>query len=79
MAVREGMMISRGERCLMMDADGATRVSDLEVLEKALSEKQTQSEWGGRASAGALRRASPPIYRPRRRLQASAGVTSTRQ
>lgn len=35
-AVREGMLIARGELCLMMDADGATRVSDMEQLEKAI-------------------------------------------
>jgi dolichyl-phosphate beta-glucosyltransferase len=35
-AVREGMLIARGELCLMMDADGATRVSDMEQLEAAI-------------------------------------------
>eukprot|EP00877_Chromochloris_zofingiensis_P010328 jgi/Chrzof1/5549/Cz16g07060.t1 len=43
MAVREGMMIARGEYCLFMDADGATRVSDMEVLEKAVREVQVAS------------------------------------
>eukprot|EP00878_Enallax_costatus_P019349 GHUV01020412.1.p1 GENE.GHUV01020412.1~~GHUV01020412.1.p1 ORF type:complete len:306 (+),score=94.75 GHUV01020412.1:1639-2556(+) len=37
-AVREGMLIARGEVCLFMDADGATRVSDMELLEAALKE-----------------------------------------
>ncbi len=45
MAVREGMMIARGAYCLFMDADGATRVSDLELLEKALQQVQTPSEY----------------------------------
>ncbi len=36
-AVRRGMLCARGEFCLMMDADGATRVSDLELLEAALA------------------------------------------
>jgi dolichyl-phosphate beta-glucosyltransferase len=35
-AVREGMLIARGELCLMMDADGATRVSDMEQLEAGI-------------------------------------------
>lgn len=37
-AVREGMLIARGELCLFMDADGATRVSDMELLEAAIKE-----------------------------------------
>lgn len=37
-AVREGMLIARGQSCLFMDADGATRVSDMELLEAALQE-----------------------------------------
>lgn len=36
-AVRRGMLIARGDYCLMADADGATRFSDLEVLEQALA------------------------------------------
>ncbi len=35
-AVRRGMVIARGEYCLFIDADGATRFSDLEKLEVAL-------------------------------------------
>jgi dolichyl-phosphate beta-glucosyltransferase len=37
-AVREGMLIARGQSCLFMDADGATRVSDMELLEAALAD-----------------------------------------
>ena len=36
-AVKAGMLVGRGERLLFMDADGATRVSDLEKLEAALA------------------------------------------
>ncbi|KAF6265307.1 nucleotide-diphospho-sugar transferase [Scenedesmus sp. NREL 46B-D3] len=44
-AVREGMLVARGELCLMMDADGATRVSDMELLEAAVKEVAVAS-WG---------------------------------
>ena len=40
-AVKRGMMISRGERMLLMDADGATRLQDLELLEVELSKIET--------------------------------------
>ncbi|EIE18009.1 hypothetical protein COCSUDRAFT_21059 [Coccomyxa subellipsoidea C-169] len=36
-AVKAGMLAGRGERLLFMDADGATRVSDVEKLEAALA------------------------------------------
>ncbi|CAK0784015.1 hypothetical protein CVIRNUC_007218 [Coccomyxa viridis] len=36
-AVKTGMMVGRGELLLFMDADGATRVSDIEKLEAALA------------------------------------------
>ena len=36
-AVKVGMMVGRGELLLFMDADGATRVSDIEKLEAALA------------------------------------------
>ncbi|GFR53161.1 hypothetical protein Agub_g15884 [Astrephomene gubernaculifera] len=35
-AVKRGMLVSRGEYCLLMDADGATRFADLEKLEAGL-------------------------------------------
>ncbi|XP_051121809.1 uncharacterized protein LOC127245134 [Andrographis paniculata] len=35
-AIRKGMLHSRGELLLMLDADGATRVSDLEKLENQI-------------------------------------------
>lgn len=37
-AVKVGMLCSRGQRLLMMDADGATQVSDLERLEERLAD-----------------------------------------
>ena len=40
-AVKRGMMIARGERMLLLDADGATRLSDLEKLEEELSKIET--------------------------------------
>jgi dolichyl-phosphate beta-glucosyltransferase len=43
-AVREGMLIARGQTCLFMDADGATRVSDMELLEAALQEVATSKD-----------------------------------
>ncbi|KAL1825085.1 hypothetical protein ACET3Z_011863 [Daucus carota] len=36
-AIRKGMLHSRGELLLMLDADGATQVDDLEKLEKQIS------------------------------------------
>ena len=42
-AVKSGMLCARGQRLLMMDADGATKVSDLERLEAKLAE--IGSEW----------------------------------
>jgi len=40
MAVREGMMVARGALCLFMDADGATEVRDMELLEAALKKAE---------------------------------------
>ena len=34
--MKRGMLVARGEYCLMMDADGATQFADLERLEAAL-------------------------------------------
>ena len=44
-AVRTGMMICRGQLVLMMDADGATRVSDVERLEAALERVAVKGQW----------------------------------
>ena len=45
-AVKHGMLIARGELCLMMDADGATQIADLESLESTLRRVQQRSEQG---------------------------------
>ena len=37
-AVKAGMLIARGANLLFMDADGATKVSDVEKLERSLAE-----------------------------------------
>eukprot|EP00775_Hariotina_reticulata_P002221 gene2221-2534_t len=57
-AVREGMLIARGQVCLFMDADGATRVSDMELLEAGLKEVAVAS-WGGRKSVSIAAGARP--------------------
>lgn len=46
-AVKAGMLAGRGEALLMMDADGATQVRDLERLEAALAgvEKKGAAIW----------------------------------
>ncbi|KAG2485304.1 hypothetical protein HYH03_015978 [Edaphochlamys debaryana] len=51
-AVKRGMLCARGEFCLLMDADGATRFADLERLEEAL-DKTLQSSFGKPGSAAA--------------------------
>lgn len=58
MAVREGALASRGALVLFADADGATRFSDVELLERALDES-CASSFGGKAgsAAGGVRRA----------------------
>lgn len=43
-AVREGMLIARGQICLFMDADGATRVSDMQLLEAALQDAASSKD-----------------------------------
>lgn len=42
-AVRHGMMHGRGKRLLMVDADGASRFEDLELLWKAMDTLETES------------------------------------
>ena len=43
-AVRHGMLHGRGRRLLMVDADGASRFEDLELLWKAVSEFMTKED-----------------------------------
>ncbi|KAG8759666.1 dolichyl-phosphate beta-glucosyltransferase [Serendipita sp. 396] len=45
-AVKHGCMHSRGERILFVDADGATRFSDLEALWKKMDELEEKEEGG---------------------------------
>lgn len=47
-AVRSGVGVARGKWLLMVDADGATRFSDLERLEKAIKEFNAQVAIGSR-------------------------------
>lgn len=42
-AVRHGMLHGRGRRLLMVDADGASRFEDLELLWKAMDELESES------------------------------------
>ena len=52
-AVKAGMLITRGQSALFMDADGATKVSDVEKLEAELQ----------RSSSGmALAQFSNPVH-----------------
>ena len=60
-AVRAGALIARGERLLFMDADGATRVADLDALDAAL-DKVAIRGWPGSGKGGAdASRASLPL------------------
>ena len=43
-AVRQGMMVARGQRLLMADADGATRFGDVELLESSLNRSCRQNK-----------------------------------
>lgn len=45
-AVRQGMMVARGQRLLMADADGATRFGDLELLESSMNRICRQNKEG---------------------------------
>eukprot|EP00955_Chlamydomonas_euryale_P117234 366462-Chlamydomonas_euryale.AAC.19 len=52
-AVRRGMGCARGEVLLLMDADGATRVRDLELLEATLTKVQRPPAVSDAVAAGA--------------------------
>ena len=45
-AVKQGMLRARGELCLMVDADGASRISDLVRLEKGIKDCTTDDGHG---------------------------------
>ncbi|KAH6802932.1 Nucleotide-diphospho-sugar transferases superfamily protein [Perilla frutescens var. frutescens] len=51
-AIRKGMLHSRGELLLMLDADGATKVSDLEKLENQIHAVAAKEQKYGDSSAG---------------------------
>jgi dolichyl-phosphate beta-glucosyltransferase len=67
--VKEGMLSARGQHILMMDADGATKVSDLDKLEEKLSglSKAKGATGKGGAGNGAL---AAMVYGSRHHLQA---------
>ncbi len=44
-AVKAGMLVARGEMVLFMDADGATKVSDVEKLQSSLQSLATGDTW----------------------------------
>ncbi|KZV58354.1 dolichyl-phosphate beta-glucosyltransferase-like [Dorcoceras hygrometricum] len=51
-AIRKGVLHSRGELILMLDADGATKVSDLEKLENQILALAMERNKSGDSSAG---------------------------
>jgi dolichyl-phosphate beta-glucosyltransferase len=51
-AVRAGALIARGERLLFMDADGATRMADLDALEAVLTKVSVRGWPGSGAGKG---------------------------
>ncbi|XP_059666248.1 uncharacterized protein LOC132312047 [Cornus florida] len=56
-AIRKGMLHSRGELLLMLDADGATKVNDLEKLENQIrSVAQKELDFGDLASSNSSSR-----------------------
>lgn len=50
-AVRAGALVARGDRLLFMDADGATRMADLDALDAALDGVAVRG-WPGKAPGG---------------------------
>ncbi|PIN12344.1 Glycosyltransferase [Handroanthus impetiginosus] len=60
-AIRKGMLHSRGELLLMLDADGATKVSDLEKLENQIHAVAVKERKSGDSSASDLRISDVPI------------------
>ncbi|KAG6404477.1 hypothetical protein SASPL_136725 [Salvia splendens] len=63
-AIRKGMLHSRGELLLMLDADGATKVSDLEKLENQIhAVAANEQKYGDSTSSGdvTLRISDVPI------------------
>lgn len=58
-AIRKGMLHSRGELLLMLDADGATKLSDLEKLENQIhTVAATERKFGGSSASDSTLRIS---------------------
>lgn len=76
-AVRAGAFVARGERLLMMDADGATRVADLDRLDAALTEATTKKP--SPQSPGTAATSTLPLGAALgSRAHLAAGVSATR-
>jgi dolichyl-phosphate beta-glucosyltransferase len=68
-AVRAGALVARGDRLLFMDADGATRMADLDGLDAALDAASIRGwpgssgskQGGGKAAPPAAAGAPPPL------------------
>lgn len=76
-AVRAGAFVTRGERLLMMDADGATRVADLDRLDAALTEATTKKP--SPQSPGTAATSTLPLGAALgSRAHLAAGVSATR-
>ncbi|PSS34537.1 Dolichyl-phosphate beta-glucosyltransferase [Actinidia chinensis var. chinensis] len=60
-AIRKGMLHSRGELLLMLDADGATKVDDLEKLENQIHTVAKRELGGSSASDSSLQISDFPI------------------
>lgn len=70
-AVKRAMMMARGERMLLLDADGATRLSDLEKLEEEMTKIETLPSsstpssdlyWGNDGKTGLNRQSTPSKF-----------------
>jgi dolichyl-phosphate beta-glucosyltransferase len=72
-AVKAGMLCARGSNLLMMDADGATRVSDLEKLETKMEEITTR----GKSMSGAEKSLPGFVLGSRAHLQEEAMAKRT--
>ncbi|XAR66282.1 Dolichyl-phosphate beta-glucosyltransferase [Bertholletia excelsa] len=60
-AIRKGMLHSRGELLLMMDADGATKIKDLEKLENQIQAIAKRELGDSASSASSIRISDIPI------------------
>lgn len=77
-AVRKGMLHSRGELLLMLDADGATKVTDLEKLEaqvRALAKKAESSLAPSNSPSQRLSDAEIAVFGSRAHLEKQALAT----